>query len=47
MKENCNNITTKIDMGDIWREILSIHPKVSLNDLLKLSTDYSCHGCAS
>ena len=32
---------------DVWQEILTPNTDMVLDDLIKLTTDYSCQGCAS
>ncbi len=46
MKPEVSVIMDEVMKDGIWDEILSPGAEIGLADLLKLSTDYSCHGCA-
>lgn len=45
MKTELSHMMDEAIMAGAWDEILSSDTDVVLGDLLKLSTDYSCHGC--
>lgn len=46
MKNSTTEIIDEAFEGDVLDEILSPETETVLADLLKLSTDYSCQGCA-
>ena len=46
MRSEISAIMDDIMKDDIWNEVLAPETDMVLDDLLRLSTDYSCHGCA-
>jgi|GEM_PF-6111632 len=46
MKQTTTHIIDEAIEADIFDEFLSPDSDIVLADLLKLATDYSCHGCA-
>jgi hypothetical protein len=46
MKAEISAVMDDVIKDDIWDEILSPDTEIVLGDLLRLSTDYSCHGCS-
>ena len=46
MEHTTTQIINEAIDSDVWDEILSPETETILADLTRLSTDYSCHGCA-
>ncbi len=45
MKAAISTVMDDVLKDDVWDEILHPATEIVLADLLRLATDYSCHGC--